>query len=90
MTGWSLTWEGLECQYKEFGLYPEDPGEILDGFKQTRVRSSLVAWWVKDLVLSLLWLGSLLWRRFSPWPRTFCMLQAQPKQNKSDKCHDQI
>ena len=25
----------------------------------------LVAWWVKDLVLSLLWLGSLKWHRFS-------------------------
>ena len=26
---------------------------------------------VKDLVLSLLWLGSLLWCRFDPWPGNF-------------------
>ena len=27
---------------------------------------------VKDLVLSLLWLRSLLWCRFNPWPGNFC------------------
>ena len=27
--------------------------------------------WVKDLVLSLLWLGSLLWHEFNSWPRNF-------------------
>ena len=36
-------------------------------------RSSLVAWWVKDLALSRLWLG------FDPWPGNFCMPGAQPK-----------
>ena len=35
--------------------------------------SSLVAYLVKDLALSLLWCG------FSPWPGNFCILQAQPK-----------
>ena len=35
--------------------------------------SSLVAQWVKDPALSLQWLCSLLWRRFSPWPRNFHM-----------------
>ena len=30
--------------------------------------SSLVTQWVKDPVLSLLWLGLLLWRGFDPWP----------------------
>ena len=34
---------------------------------------------VKDLVLSLLWLGSLLWHEFNPWARNFHMLWAQPK-----------
>ena len=29
--------------------------------------SSLVAQQVKDLVFSLLWLGLLLWHKFSPW-----------------------
>ena len=31
--------------------------------------SSLVAQWVKDLALSLLWLRSLLWRGFDSWPQ---------------------
>jgi len=39
-----------------------------------------VAQLVKDLVLSLLWLGSLLWCAFNPGPQNICMLQAQPKQ----------
>ena len=34
---------------------------------------------VKDLGLLLLWLGSLLWHRFRPWPGNFLMLQAWPK-----------
>jgi len=41
-----------------------------------------VAQWVKNPVLSLLWLGSLLWPRFDPWPGNFCMLQPWPKINK--------
>ena len=32
-------------------------------------QSSLVAQWVEELVLSLLWLRSLLWHGFDPWPR---------------------
>ena len=43
--------------------------------------SSLVAQWVKDL-MSLQWLGLLLWCRFSPWPRTFHVPEAQPKKKK--------
>ena len=31
-------------------------------------------WWVKDLVLSLLGLGLLLWHGFNPWPGNLCML----------------
>ena len=42
-------------------------------------RSSLVAQWVKDLVLSLVWLGLLLWHRFNPWLWNFCMLWVLPK-----------
>ena len=30
---------------------------------------------IRDLALSLLWLGSLLWRGFQPWPRSFPMPQ---------------
>ena len=41
--------------------------------------------WVKDPVLSLQWLGSLLWRGFHSWPGNFCMPQAQPKRKKGKK-----
>ena len=38
-----------------------------------------MAQWVKDSVLSLLWLGLLLWHGFDPWPRNFHVPQVQPK-----------
>ena len=47
-------------------------------------RSSLVAQRVKDLVVSLLWLWLLLWRRFDPWPWNLCMPRVWPK-NKREK-----
>ena len=47
--------------------------------------SSLVAQWVKDLALSLLWLGSLMWCGFHPWPGNFCTLWEQPKKKKKRK-----
>ena len=37
--------------------------------------SYCVAQQVKDLALSLQWLGLLLWHGFDPWPVNFCMLQ---------------
>ena len=40
---------------------------------ESQSRSSLVAQWVKDLALTLLWHG------FNPWPGNFHMLWAQPK-----------
>ena len=47
--------------------------------------SSLVAQWVKDLGLSPLWLWSLLWFRFDPWPGNVYVLWAQPKKKKKKK-----
>ena len=51
--------------------------------------SSLVAQRVKDLELSLLWRGALLWRWFNPWPKNFLMPQLsqkeKTKQNKTKK-----
>ena len=38
-------------------------------FRRMSPRSFLVAQWVKDPVLSLFWLRSLLWCRFNPWPQ---------------------
>ena len=47
--------------------------------KSCKIGSSLMVQQVKDPTLSLLWLGSLLWLRFDPWPGNFCMPQVQPK-----------
>ena len=41
--------------------------------------------WVKDLALSLQWLGLLLWCGFRPWPRNFCMSQAWPQNEQTNK-----
>ena len=42
---------------------------------------------VKDPVLSLLWLRSLLWLGFDPWPRNFHIPQdqAEKKQQKNER-----
>ena len=44
--------------------------------------SSLVAQWIKDLVVSLQQLGSLLQCSFDPWPGNFHMPWAQPPKIK--------
>ena len=44
-----------------------------------------MAQWVKDLALSLLWLGSRLWGRFGLWPRNFHMPWVWPKKRKKKK-----
>ena len=44
-----------------------------------------MAQWVKNLALSLLWLGSLLWHRFNPWPRHFHMPWVQLQIKKKMK-----
>ena len=50
--------------------------------KQNKKPSSfLVVLWVKDPVLSLQQLGSLLWHRFNPWTRNFHMLWMWLKKN---------
>ena len=37
----------------------------------------------KDPVLSMLWLESLLWLRFDPWPGNFHISWTQPKKKKN-------
>ena len=44
-----------------------------------------MAQWIKDLALSLLWSGSLLWRGLDPWSRTFCVPWARPREKKWNK-----
>lgn len=55
---------------------------------KTFLGGSLVAKWVKDLALSLLWLGLLLWHRIDRWPGNVCMLCVWPKQNKTKQKND--
>lgn len=38
--------------------------------------------WVKDLMLSLLWLWLLLWHRFDPWPRELVDAAGAAKKKK--------
>ena len=52
------------------------PGKQQVKIKMRSIASSLVAQWVKDLALSLLWC------EFDPWSRNFCMWQAQPKKER--------
>ena len=52
--------------------------------------SSLVAQWSKDLVLSLLGIWSVLWYRFHPWHKDFCMVKVRPKKKKMGKELEQI
>ena len=47
--------------------------------------SSNVTPWAKDPGLLQLWLRSLLWPRFDPWPGKFQMPQVQPKNKKIKK-----
>ena len=47
--------------------------------------SFLVAPWVKDPALLLLWHRLMVWSRFNPCPRNFCMLQVGCKQKKRGK-----
>lgn len=37
---------------------------------------------IKDLTLSLLWLGLVLWHAFISWPRNFHMPWVHPKKKK--------
>ena len=46
-------------------------------------RNSLVTQQVKEPVLSLRWLGLLLWHRFDPWPGNFHMLQMWQEKKSS-------
>ena len=44
---------------------------------------------VKVPVLSLQWLGSLLWQGFDSWPRNFHLPQARPKKKNQVEETDQ-
>ena len=43
-----------------------------------------MAQWVKDMVLSLLWLGSLLWCRCDPWLGNFQIPRARQRKRKGE------
>lgn len=51
-------------------------------FHHRKERSSPVAQWIKDPILSLQWPRLLLQHRFDPWPGNFYRPWAQPKKEK--------
>ena len=55
--------------------------------KTKEILSLLVVQWFKDLVVSLQWLGSLLWHGSDPWSGNAHMPWAQPKEttNKQEQ-----
>ena len=52
--------------------------------RSSQTQSCSVAQWVKDLVLSLLWLCSMLWCGFNPWPGNVTMPPEWQKKKKKD------
>ena len=78
--------DGEQDGKTEGGAYCPERGQRerrMCSLKNILLGSSLVARWVKDPELSLLWL------RFHPWPGNFLMPWAQPKQkakSKGKKC----
>lgn len=58
--------------------------------QKEKLGSSLAALRVKDPVLSRLWLWSLLWHWFDPWPGNLCVLQVQPPKKGAGKTIPQI
>ena len=59
--------------------------KILFAVNNTTAWSSLVAQPVKDPVLSLLWLKSLMWHRFNPWPQKLLHVGGTAKKKKKKK-----
>ena len=53
--------------------------------QKTSLESSVMVQWVRDLVLSLPWLGLLLWHGFDPWLMNFCVPLMWPKKERKDK-----
>ena len=68
------------------GLFRHTGQLLLSNMNRKRqFRSSPVAQWVKDPVLSLQELGSLQWHGFSPWHRNFHMPQVQQKKKRKER-----
>lgn len=56
-------------EHPDTQLSPDSPAPFL----YKKIGSSLMAYWVKDAMLSLMWWG------FDPWPLNFCMPQVYKK-----------
>ena len=57
----------------------------LQNSKKKRLKEFCGGLVVKDLVLSLLWLKSLLWHEFDPWPRNFLLYATGAAKEKKKK-----
>ena len=69
---------GLDLCYSKCGLQTSSTGINLEPLRNAESGSSLMAQQVKDPMLSLQPLRSLLYCGFDHWPRDFHMLQVQP------------
>lgn len=82
--GWTVHCTGCPSRCRSRGSIPDlCPVGVRSYFFNNCRGSSSRAQQVKGLAWSLLWLGSLWWRRFDSWPKSCCMPWAQPKINKS-------
>ena len=55
---------------------------MIRSHQECKGRRSLLAQWVENPLLSLLW------HRFNPWPRNFCMPWARPKKKRQLLGHE--
>ena len=82
-----ITWHCMPWRNRSWTEEPTEVAKLALIFVSLKklLRSSLGARWVEDPVLSLQWLGLLLWCGFHPWPGTFHMPRVQPKKKKKKK-----
>ena len=82
-----------KIKYDHFGNFSFSSSHIQEKKKKngkSLIRSSLVAKWVKDLALSLLWLWLQQWHRFDLWPGELLLAVNVAKKKKSDNILHQI
>ena len=82
-----LHWSDNAWEENGFCLVSKDATSLIYFLSpnETKYRSSLVAQWGKDLVLSLQWLRSLLWCECDSWPGNFHSHGGQKKKKEKRK-----
>ena len=75
-TATQTNYPGVKGRRRRYLLTCQDFQDVLL-LEKSKLKSSLVVQQVKDQASSLLWL------RFDPWPRNFCMLRGWQKKNRT-------